>query len=70
MPQQTPPRSNPPENPVSYQLSERYVAVLGSDGIQDAFPPMIKEELNPIHKLTLSSMGLPLLDDLNLEESS
>ena len=51
-------------------LSEREIAVLGSDGTNDSNPPLIKEEGSPIHMLTLVSMGMPLLDNLNLEELS
>ena len=49
-------------------LSEREVAVLGSDGTNDVQPSPIPEEGSPIHKLTLVAMGMPLLDNLNLED--
>ncbi len=51
-------------------LSEREIAVLGSDGTNDSNPPLIKEEGSPIHMLTLVAMGMPLLDNLNLDELS
>jgi len=51
-------------------LSEREIAVLGSDGTNDSHPPLIKEEGSPIHMLTIVAMGMPLLDNLNLEELS
>jgi len=51
-------------------LSEREIAVLGSDGTSDSNPPLIKEEGSPIHMLTLVAMGMPLLDNLNLDELS
>jgi len=51
-------------------LSERGIAVLGSDGTSDSNPPLIKEEGSPIHMLTLVAMGMPLLDNLNLDELS
>lgn len=51
-------------------LSEREIAVLGSDGTNDSNPPLIKEEGSPIHMLTIVAMGMPLLDNLNLEELS
>ncbi|MDC1377962.1 cyclase family protein [Flavobacteriaceae bacterium] len=51
-------------------LYERQVSVLGSDGTNDAQPSGIPEEGSPVHKLTLVSMGMPLLDNLNLEQIS
>jgi len=51
-------------------LSKREIAVLGSDGTNDSHPPLIKEEGSPIHMLTIVAMGMPLLDNLNLEELS
>ena len=48
-------------------LDERQVSVLGSDGTNDAQPSGIPEEGSPVHKLALVSMGMPLLDNLNLE---
>lgn len=51
-------------------LDERQVSVLGSDGTNDAQPSGIPEEGSPVHKLTLVSMGMPLLDNLNLEHIS
>ena len=51
-------------------LDERQVSVLGSDGTNDAQPSGIPEEGSPVHKLTLVSMGMPLLDNLNLERIS
>lgn len=51
-------------------LYERKASVLGSDGTNDVQPSGIPEEGSPVHKLTLVSMGMPLLDNLNLEEIS
>ena len=51
-------------------LSDREISVLGSDGTNDSNPPLIKEEGSPIHKLSIVAMGMPLLDNLNLEELS
>lgn len=51
-------------------LDERQVSVLGSDGTNDAQPSGIPEEGSPVHKLALVSMGMPLLDNLNLEHIS
>ena len=55
---------------VASLLFERKVSVLGSDGTNDVQPSGIPEEGSPVHKLTLVSMGMPLLDNLNLEEIS
>ena len=49
-------------------MSEREVAVLGADGTNDAKPSSIPEESSPVHTLALVAMGIPLLDNLNLEE--
>ncbi len=51
-------------------LGERKISVLGSDGTNDSNPPLIKEEGSPIHKIALVAMGMPLLDNLNLEDLS
>ena len=48
-------------------LHHRQVAVLGSDGINDVFPSGIPEEPAPVHKLALVAMGMPLLDNLDLD---
>ena len=55
---------------VAILLNERKVAVLGSDGTNDVQPSGIPEEGSPVHKLTLVAMGMPLLDNLNLEKLS
>jgi len=48
-------------------LHERGVAVLGSDGVSDAVPSGCEEFRLPIHSVGLVAMGLPLLDNLDLE---
>jgi len=55
---------------IIHLLSEREISVLGSDGTNDSHPPLIKEEGSPIHMLTIVAMGMPLLDNFNLEELS
>lgn len=47
---------------------ERDVAVLGSDGVSDVMVPGQREHLMPIHVVALVAMGLPLMDNLLLEE--
>ena len=55
---------------IQCKANERKVAVLGSDGTNDVQPSGIPEEGSPVHKLTLVAMGMPLLDNLNLEKLS
>ena len=49
-------------------LKERDVAVLGSDGTADVLPSGNDSQSHPIHQLVLIGMGMPLLDNLNLED--
>ena len=49
-------------------LKERGVSVLGSDAASDVFPSGVEGETHPIHMLVLHSMGMPILDNLNLED--
>ena len=49
-------------------LSERRVAVLGCDGNSDTAPSTTEGVDFPIHVLTLTAMGMPLLDYLRLED--
>ena len=49
-------------------LHDRDVAVLGGDGDSDARPSPVEGMLSPIHALTLNAMGMPLLDNLQLED--
>ncbi|HIF21053.1 MAG TPA: cyclase family protein [Gemmatimonadetes bacterium] len=48
-------------------LKERGVAMLGSDYTNDVYPSGVKGVVQPIHLLTLVSMGLWLFDNLDLE---
>ncbi len=48
-------------------LHERGVATLGCDGVSDVVPSRIPEEGMPIHSITIVTMGLHLLDNLELE---
>jgi kynurenine formamidase len=49
-------------------LWEREISVLGADGDSDARPSPVDEMLSPIHALALNAMGVPLLDNLQLED--
>lgn len=49
-------------------LRERDVAVLGGDGDSDARPSPVPGVDSPIHALALATMGVHLLDNMNLED--
>jgi kynurenine formamidase len=46
------------------------VAVLGADGDSDARPSPVEGVQSPIHALVLTAMGMPLIDNMNLEDLS
>lgn len=48
-------------------LKQRDVAVLGSDGVSDVMPSGVEGRANPLHELVLVGLGMPLLDNLDLE---
>ncbi len=52
---------------VAKWLKQRDVAVLGSDGVSDVMPSGVEGLLNPLHELVLVGLGLPLLDNLDLD---
>ncbi|WP_406177474.1 cyclase family protein [Streptomyces sp. NBC_00996] len=49
-------------------LAERRVAVLGSDGNNDAAPSAVAEVAFPVHVLAVNALGLHLMDYLDFEE--
>jgi kynurenine formamidase len=49
-------------------LSERHIAVLGSDTNSDAVPSTTERVPFPMHVLAINAMGLYLLDYLQLED--
>jgi kynurenine formamidase len=49
-------------------LKERDVAVLGSDGTADVLPSGCEDQTHPLHQLVLIGLGMPLLDNLNLDD--
>ena len=51
-------------------LAERGVALLGGDGDSDVRPSPVKDVHSPVHALALTAMGMPLLDNLDLERLS
>ncbi|RLV10438.1 cyclase [Streptomyces griseocarneus] len=48
-------------------LATRGVALLGSDGDNDVRPSPVEGVHSPVHVLTVNAMGVPLLDNLDLE---
>ena len=48
-------------------FKERKVSVIGADGDSDVRPSPVPEVGSPIHVLALTALGIPLLDNLNLE---
>jgi len=48
-------------------LKAREVAVIGSDGVSDVIPSHVEGLVNPLHELVLVSLGMPLLDNLDLD---
>jgi kynurenine formamidase len=51
-------------------LHERGAAILGSDVVQDVRPSQIEGVNQPIHQIALAAMGLPLIDNADLEALS
>jgi kynurenine formamidase len=51
-------------------LAERDIAVLGGDGDSDVRPSPVEGVHSPIHVLAITAMGVPLLDNLDLEALS
>jgi kynurenine formamidase len=49
-------------------LKERDVAVIGCDGVSDVMPSGVQGLVNPLHELVLVGLGMPILDNLNLED--
>ena len=49
-------------------LHQRGVAALGCDGVSDVLPSRVADELLPIHSVAIVTMGLHLLDNLQLDD--
>jgi len=52
---------------VAQWLKDRDVAVIGSDGVSDVMPSGVDGLNNPLHELVLVGLGMPILDNLDLE---
>jgi kynurenine formamidase len=48
-------------------LKQRNCSLLGSDGVQDVRPSRVDGVDQPVHQLCLASVGMPLMDNCNLE---
>ena len=55
---------------VATWLKDRDVAAIGCDGVSDVMPSGVGARLNPLHELVIVGMGMPLFDNLDLEELS
>ncbi|GGU90220.1 cyclase [Streptomyces albospinus] len=51
-------------------LAERGIALLGGDGDSDVRPSPVEGVHSPVHALAIVAMGVPLLDNLDLEALS
>ncbi|MCX4695385.1 cyclase family protein [Streptomyces sp. NBC_01408] len=51
-------------------LAERAIALLGGDGDSDVRPSPVEGLHSPVHTLAITAMGVPLLDNLDLEALS
>ncbi len=51
-------------------LATRQISILGADGDSDARPSPVTGVHSPIHALALTALGIPLLDNLDLEALS
>ncbi|MET9959810.1 cyclase family protein [Streptomyces sp. NPDC006326] len=51
-------------------LAERAIGLLGADGDSDVRPSPVEGLHSPVHALALAAMGVPLLDNLDLEALS
>ena len=52
---------------VALWLKARDVAVIGSDGVSDVMPSGVEGLFNPLHELVLVGLGMPILDNLDLD---
>lgn len=48
-------------------IHEHDIAVLGCDGVTDPLPAVYSEKSLPIHEIALTYMGMPLLDNMELD---
>ncbi len=51
-------------------LADIDIALLGGDGDSDVRPSPVEGVSSPVHVLALTALGIPLLDNLDLERLS
>jgi kynurenine formamidase len=59
-----------PHPSVGLWLHARGVAALGGDVSSEFYPSLVGEISDPLHQLAIVAMGMPLLDNLDLEEAA
>jgi kynurenine formamidase len=59
-----------PHPSVGLWLHDRGVAALGGDVSSEFYPPLVEVISDPLHELAIAAMGMPLLDNLDLEEAA
>ncbi len=52
---------------VAKWLKARDVAIIGCDGVSDVMPSGVEGLANPLHELVLVGLGMPILDNLDLD---
>ena len=52
---------------ITIWLKARDVAALGSDGVNDVIPSNVEGRALPLHELALVGLGMPILDNLDLD---
>lgn len=57
-----------PHPEVARWLHARDVAALGGDAVNEKYPSLVPGVSDPLHQLALVGMGMPLLDNLALDE--
>lgn len=53
---------------VARWLHAREVAAIGCDGVSDVMPSGVEGLANPLHELVIVHMGMPIFDNLNLDD--
>ncbi|MCZ6708944.1 MAG: cyclase family protein, partial [Gammaproteobacteria bacterium] len=48
-------------------LKARDVVMIGCDGVSDVMPSGFENKLNPLHELVIVGLGMPILDNLDLD---
>ncbi|MET0985058.1 MAG: hypothetical protein ABW034_06585 [Steroidobacteraceae bacterium] len=56
--------------PVGFNSKMRRVALVGSDGVLDVLPSQVEGVMVPVHDLTLVSLGMNVMDNLDPEAAA